>query len=562
MISPNKLLCLLACCLSAFFFSCQSKRSNTKIVKETVVNSSEVDDAMADYMATILNDSTAKRKKLNDSVTLYNYRVLKSFYESNNYEPIWSSEKKWNEKSKSLLAYLDTSIQQGLFKEDYHYSKIIKLKNYLEKDVQKKATQVMWANAELMMTDALASMLKDLKQGRLVSDSLSWSNDSAKIANYFLPNINKIVKKELLDTVLNNVQPKHEGYIALKSGIKKFIDSMDNSTYTYVSFPFKDSVSLRKTLKKRLAESDIEMEINSDSLAISKAIKAYQNKAGIAVDGKYSASLVKKMNSSDKQKLYNIAITLDRYKLLPAVMPKRYIWVNLPTYHLKVVDSDTIALVSKIICGKTTTPTPLLTSAISDIVLYPTWTVPSSIIEKDMLPGLKRNPNYLARRGLYLITGSGKRINPGSINWSKYTKGIPYRIQQASGDRNALGIMKFNFENPFAVYLHDTNQRYLFANGVRCLSHGCVRVQEWKSLADYLVRNDSINLKAPDTLRFNTDSVKNWMATKINRSLPLKNKVPLFIQYFTCELVNGKIKFHDDMYFDDRDMKQQYFTKN
>jgi L,D-transpeptidase YcbB len=529
-------------------------------VSEAVVSASESNDAIGDYIQSIFTKDNAT-STLADSTKLYYYKVLQSYYQENNYDPIWTSRKSFTKQANALMAYMDSSILQGLFKEDYHYNTLKKLKIFLEKDSLDNATQVMWGNAELMMTDALAGMLRDLKQGRMQSDSASWGNDSAKIANYFVPNITKIRKKERIDTLLAGIQPKHEGYIALKSGIKKYVDSMDTHVYTYVTYPMRDSNSLRKELKKRLAETEIFLEDNADSAKIAVALKSFQNKYGLKGDGQFGAAVAKKMNASDKNKLYNIAITLDRYKQLPEAMPERYIWVNIPGYYLKVIDSDTIALESKVIVGKALTPTPTLTSKISDIVLYPTWTVPSSIIEKDLLPSLKKNSNALTRRGLYLVTGSGRKINAANINWNRYTKSIPYLVQQASGDRNALGIMKFNFENPFAVYLHDTNQRYLFENNFRSLSHGCVRVQEWKALSNYIVRNDSLRVVAPDTIKFNTDSVHRWMTTKVNRTLKLKQNIPLFIRYFSCELVNGKIKFYDDIYADDRDMKQLYFAK-
>ncbi len=545
---------------SVLYLTACKRKGKIDTVSETVISSFEANDAIGDYIQSVFT-KTNPTTTLSDSTKLYYFKVLQSYYQENNYDPIWTSRKSFTKQANALMAYMDSSILQGLFKEDYHYNTLKKLKIFLEKDSLENATQVMWGNAELMMTDALAGMLRDLKQGRLQNDSASWGNDSAKIANYFVPNINKIRKKERIDTLLAGVQPKHEDYIALKSGIKKYIDSMDTHTYTYVTYPMRDSNSLRKELKKRLAESEILLADNSDSATIAVALKSFQNKFGLKADGQFGAAVAKKMNASDKNKLYNIAITLDRYKQLPEVMPERYIWVNIPSYHLKVIDTDTIALESKVIVGKVLTPTPTLTSKISDIVLYPTWTVPSSIIEKDILPSLKKNPNALARRGLYLVGGSGRKINAGNINWNKYSKAIPYMVQQASGDRNALGIMKFNFENPFAVYLHDTNQRYLFENSYRSLSHGCVRVQEWKKLANYIIRNDSLRVLPPDTIKFNTDSVHRWMTTKVNRTLKLKQNVQLFIRYFTCEMVNGKIKFYDDIYSDDRDMKQLYFAK-
>jgi L,D-transpeptidase YcbB len=194
------------------------------------------------------------------------------------------------------------------------------------------------------------------------------------------------------------------------------------------------------------------------------------------------------------------------------------------------------------------------------MITYPTWTVPTSIIAKQYLPKLKNNPGYLARLGLRLVNSKGENINAYSVNWSKYTKGIPYRVMQGSGDNNALGVFKFNFNNPYAVYLHDTNQRYLFKNGSRALSHGCVRVQEWEKLAFFIARNDSMNLKTGDTLRYTADSIKNWVAAKEHRRLEVKNKIPIYIRYFSCEGKEGKIKFYDDIYAEDKVLREKYFA--
>ena len=247
-------------------------------------------------------------------------------------------------------------------------------------------------------------------------------------------------------------------------------------------------------------------------------------------------------------------------RLLPDSMPEKFVWVNLPGYYLQVWDHDTIAFTSKIICGKAETRTPLLTSTISDMVTYPTWTVPTSIIAKQYLPKLKLNPNYLAKIGLKLVTEKGVDVDPATIKWSKYKKGIPFKVIQNSGDDNALGVIKFNFNNPFAVYLHDTNQRYLFKNSKRAFSHGCVRVQEWQKLAVFIAENDSINLKPGDQLLYNTDSIFTWIAAKKHQRINVKNELRLFITYYSCEAKDGKIKFYEDIYGDDKELREKYFN--
>ncbi|MDQ6842828.1 MAG: L,D-transpeptidase family protein, partial [Bacteroidota bacterium] len=321
------------------------------------------------------------------------------------------------------------------------------------------------------------------------------------------------------------------------------------------------SLSFIKSLQQRLSESAMADKniLLPDSLLLSQEIKKFQRLKHLKVDGKFNAKLINILNSSDVERFKRIAITLDRYKQLPS-LPVSFVWVNLPGFYLKVWDHDTIALESKVIVGKPDTRTPVLTSRITDMVTYPQWTIPSSIIKKDILPALKKDPGYLARKGFSLVDLKGESVNPYIVNWAKYKKEIPWKVQQGSGDDNALGIFKFNFNNPYNVYLHDTNQRYLFNNSSRALSHGCVRVQNWQGLAWFIAKNDSMNLAEGQKISYNEDSIKSWIAGKSRKRIFVKNKLPLFIEYFTCEAKNNKIVFYDDIYNEDKIYAEKYFA--
>lgn len=263
------------------------------------------------------------------------------------------------------------------------------------------------------------------------------------------------------------------------------------------------------------------------------------------------------LNVSDREKFIRIAISMDKYKKLPEKMPSKYIWVNASANYLEVVDNEEVKLSSKVICGKPKTRTPVLTSLISSLITYPQWVPPPSIVSKEIIPAVKKNPGYLARKGFSLVDKEGNEVDPYSVDWSKYTRSIPYRVVQGSGDANALGIMKFVFDNKYSVYLHDTNQRYLFSNAMRSLSHGCVRVQEWEKLAFYILGNDSLNANGGHT---KIDSVKTWLRNKQKRSIPIRNKVTVFIRYITCEGLDGKIIFHDDVYGEDKMLREKFFA--
>ena len=539
------------------FVSCKNKHSFKN--KELVTDASQMNGKIKTNIENIIA-ALANGEHLQDSTVLQYYNVIKYLYQQNQNEGFWSSQEKWTPNATILLNFIDTAAMNGLYKEDYHYKIIKQLKNILETDSIKKTDAVLWANADVLFSDAFSGLLKDLKQGRLMSNSTFYKNDTVKYRTFFTQNFDKLKKGQSLAEILAAVQPQHKEYKKLKTALKIFVAGMDSGIYTFLTYPYKDSILFVSSFKKRMLEEGITINESADSNQLKNVVKKYQTDNDLVADGKIGSSVVKKLNLTDRQKFNIIAITLDKYKLLPEIMPAKYIWVNLPSFYLKVWSGDTIAFRSKIICGKPTTPTPHITSAINNMVLYPTWTVPTSIIKKDMLPGLKKNSTYLAKKGLYLLNGKGEHIDALSINWAKYTKGIPFLIQQGSGDDNALGVIKFNFENPYSVYLHDTNQRYLFKKTIRSLSHGCVRVMEWQKLANFIVRNDSVNWKKSEVMPYNTDSITSWIAQKQKHNVYIRNKIPLFIRYFSCETVNGTIKFYDDIYGEDKALKQQFFA--
>lgn len=555
-----------AICIYLLALSCNNHSSGDD--KNIITSSSAMNGEVAFQIEAALNKTTTDSGKINVTNQLELHQIVKEFYNQNKNEPVWSNAEKWMPVADSLFYFIKYAENEGLFPNDYHYNALKILKDTLDKDSLARMNAGFWTKADLLFTDGFMHIIKDLKQGRLQPDSLSMNKDSILVDKFFIATLNQLLEKKDFSSLLISLQPKHKNYWELKKGIKKFVDSMDRRIYTHISYPFKkgdakDSLFFIKILQKRLLESNCldPGQRLPDSAQLNKAIKKYQVQHGLQADGKYGKGLITSLNSNDAEKFKRIAITLDRYKQLPAKLPAKYIWVNIPGYYLRLINADTVVFESKVICGKPETRTPLLTSEISDMITYPTWTVPTSIIVKQYLPRLKNNPNYISRIGLKLMNNKGEAVDPNSVNWSKYSKGIPYKIVQGSGDNNSLGVIKFNFDNPYAVYLHDTNQRYLFKNTSRALSHGCVRVQEWEKLAYYIADNDSILSKRRDSLKFTTDSIKNWIAHKERRRVEVKNHIALYIRYFSCEGKNGEVKFYEDIYGEDKQLMEKYFAK-
>lgn len=531
--------------------------------KEIVKVPEKMDTRVTKDIRKLIKFTIDNRAYLNDTTRLFQDSLTGWVFERNDYRPMWSSNEYWLPMADSLVYFLDHSKEYGLFAADYHYKAIMGSRELLT-DSAARTDAMNWSRAELLMTDALINLGRDLKKGRLQFDSVTLRTDTLLPPEFYWTLLQDVKKTRGISGVLRNLEPKNSRYDSLKVGLKHFLDSVGTfRRYTYLNYPAADRVAFYKQLEKRLFEEDIIVSPSAelDSAAWMSLLSAYQKDHNLKVTGKINEATVNTLNRTSWEMFKNIAVNLDRYKLLPDSLPERYLWVNIPAYYLELRDSDTVAIRSKIVVGKPITRTPLLTSAITNLVTYPQWTIPASIVEKEIIPGMKKDSAYLKKHGYVLINNDGQEVDPHTLHWKRYKKEIPYKVIQGSGDDNALGVLKFNFNNRYSVYLHDTNQRYYFGKSDRALSHGCVRVQQWQKLAFYLLRQDSLSAVMNRSKYSTIDSVKAWLKRKEKHTVFLKNRMPLLIRYFSCEGVDGRVKFYDDVYAEDRLLREKYFAE-
>ncbi|MEP6700540.1 MAG: L,D-transpeptidase family protein [Bacteroidota bacterium] len=522
----------------------------------------EMQEKLPDLIQNLIETAVSENGLLKDSAILLNQASLvKLLYQKKNFSSVWCDKEQWLPLGDSIYQFIEKAQLFGLFPEDYHVKELRTIRQQFSDDSLAKTDRknaTLWAKADIIMTDAFVQIVKDVKLGRLPNDSVTLRKDSVLTDEFYEKQFDALPQSGV-STIVQSLEPKQRGYDLLKAGIRKFLDSADYRQFTVVPYPEKDQLKLRRALQKRLYEGNFIAfdSVAADSIQLAAAIKKFQQKKGITVDGRAGEGTIRMLNENDREKFIRIAISMDKYKMLPEEMPSKYIWVNISSNYLVLVEGDSVKLSSKVICGKPKTKTPLLTSNITQLITYPQWVPPASIISKEILPAVKKDPGYLARKGFSLVDSKGDEVDPYSVDWSKYSKSIPYKVVQGSGDANALGIMKFVFNNKYSVYLHDTNQRYMFANSMRSLSHGCVRVQEWEKLAFYILRNDSLNATGGAYTKI--DSVKTWLQQKQKRTVAVRNKIPVFLRYFTCEGRNGAIVFFDDVYADDKRLREKYF---
>jgi murein L,D-transpeptidase YcbB/YkuD len=544
-------ICLIGCLLLVACSSGHSHVGEEKIVETP----QEISVSAVEVIEGTLKDLLTDSNTLAGSLPRRNAVVIQTLYERNAFKPLWSDEGEFFPIADSLNRLIDSARFFGLFSDDYRSPELTAMQTELaDSATNQRLDAAKWAHSDLLLTAAFVQLVKDLKKGRLLPDSVL-TKDTALKASFFEAALRRLSQVPL-HAFTSSLEPEHKAYHQLKEALVHFLDSADFRKYTLVKT--RDSLLLPRLLFRRLAEEDslaVQDTVAADSLSLAKAIRRYQKKRGLRVDGRISSELVNRLNSTDSERFIRIAITLDKLKLLPT-LPERYIWVNLPSFELEVRDSDTVVLRSRVVVGKPATRTPLLTSRVTDMITYPKWHIPESIIKKDILPGLKRDPSYTKRKGFTLVDKEGNEVDPLSVKWARYTESIPYRVVQGSGDDNALGVMKFNFPNPYSVYLHDTNQRGLFSRKSRALSHGCVRVQAWQELAAYLLRSDSI----AGAEQIPVDSLAAWLSRKEKHYIPVKRPIPLFIRYLTVSSKEDRLIFHEDIYGEDARLRARLFA--
>lgn len=272
------------------------------------------------------------------------------------------------------------------------------------------------------------------------------------------------------------------------------------------------------------------------------AVKRFQKWQGLGADGVIGQSTRDWLNVSPAQRAGLLALNIQRLRLLPGKL-NTGIMVNIPEFSLVYYQNGTEVLASKVIVGRPDRKTPLMSSALNNVVVNPPWNVPPTLARKDILPKVWNDPGYLARHNYTVLRGwssNAEVIDPYMVDWGTITPGnLPFRFQQAPGDHNSLGRYKFNMPSSDAIYLHDTPNHNLFQKDVRALSSGCVRVNKASELANMLLQDAGWN----DT-RIST-ALKEGNTRYVN----IRQSIPVNLYYLTAFVgEDGRTQYRTDIY--------------
>lgn len=488
-----------------------------------------------------------------DNETIVN--EVNHFYRNRNYQYAWFNEEGmtssvpnfYNQLQSYSIDFDDRSFKNPQLDTLITLIKTDKSSPVLNKDRTKKM--------EILLTTTFFKYSEKVFSGTI---------DNPFNLNWFIPKKKKNYQLLIDSLVLSNKgekiwEPANEYYIRLKNKLRTYREiqkkgGFPNITTNKRKLLVSESDSCIVNIKQSLYLMG-DLKKNDSTIwftnELADAVASFQHRLGLNEDGVIGNKTLRELNRPIDFRIKQIMINMERLRWFPEDIEPNFLLINIPEFKLHVFEGNKKIWDTKVVVGKAANKTSIFKGSISQIILNPYWNVPNSIVRNEILPDLKRNPSYLAKNDMEVLSGT-TIVNPASINWNIYKKNIPYSIRQKPGKNNALGKIKFVFPNNFSIYLHDTPAKSLFNETARAFSHGCIRVEEPKKLALYLLRKDN-----------------QWDEAKINGlldrnktfAIPLKPTMDIYIVYFTAWVdQTGQINFRDDLYGLDNQLENEIFN--
>ncbi|QCJ00338.1 L,D-transpeptidase family protein [Agrobacterium larrymoorei] len=283
------------------------------------------------------------------------------------------------------------------------------------------------------------------------------------------------------------------------------------------------------------------------------ALKRFQARHGLPADGVIGEYTLKALNVSAQIRMAQLQTNLIRIQTMAGDLGQRHVMVNVPAASIEAVENNRVVLRNTAVVGRASRPTHMINSKIYEIILNPYWTSPRSIVEKDIVPLMQKDPTYLERNNIRLINGKGQEVSPETVDWFA-PKAPNLMFRQDPGKNNAMASTKINFHNPNNEYMHDTPQQGLFNKLMRFESSGCVRVQNVRDLTTWMLR---------DTPGWSRQDIERVIASRVNTPIKLATEIPVYFVYITAwSAKDGVVQFRDDIYGNDGNAELALNTTN
>ena len=272
---------------------------------------------------------------------------------------------------------------------------------------------------------------------------------------------------------------------------------------------------------------------------VDAAVKRFQARHGLPNDGVMGKYTYAALNVSAQVRLGQLETNLVRLRSMGGFLGDRYVMVNVPAAQIEAVENGRVVQRHTAIVGRIERQTPILNSKINEVIINPYWNAPASIVQKDIIPLMRKDPTYLTRNNIRLFNQAGQEVDPATVNWQTQ-EAEAFRFRQDPGKINAMASVKINFPNPHDTYMHDTPQQSLFSKLLRFESSGCVRVHNVRDLVTWLLR---------DTPGWSRQRFEQTIKSGENTPVTLAVPVPVYFTYISAwSTGDGVAHFRDDIY--------------
>ncbi|MBU6377417.1 MAG: L,D-transpeptidase family protein [Gammaproteobacteria bacterium] len=478
-------------------------------------------------------------------------RSLAKLYALNGYQPYWDATR-----LQSLLEVIDDVEDDGLRPTDYHLESLRRLV------AVRASSDFERAQLDLLASDSFALILFHLYFGKVDPVSLdpNWNFDAREIRDTDVVRfVHDAIRGNRIRNGVANARPDHWMYAAGRDAL-----AQHRSIAALGGWPtIPDGVTLAlgsrdprvPLLRRRLAISgDLAVAGGESKLPagedaelfdrqLENALRHAQRRHRLAVDGLLGPSTLRALNLPVERRIAQLRVNLERGRqVLHEIRDGDLVVVDIAGFEVHYVRDRKRIWQSRAVVGQPYRETPVFKSAIDNIVLNPSWTVPPGILEKDILPALRRGDrSVLARKNLKVLDRNGQPLDPATLDFARYTvRNFPYTLRQDPGPANALGVVKINFPNRHLVYLHDTPTKSLFGETERAFSSGCIRTERPLELVQLLLAEPA---------RWSRAALDEAIASGETRMLRLPRPVPVLLIYWTADRDDdGSIVFKPDPY--------------
>ncbi len=467
---------------------------------------------------------------------------LPKLYEKYNYQLIWTNP----DSVRQLINAIKDSYYDGLTPEDYHL--------FLIQQLQKTVTRsdpAKQAELDLILTDSLVRLGYHLLFGKVDPESLdsSWNMSRKLELDPILMISSAAIDKGKITGLIDSFRPQAGLYQGLKQALANYLKILAKGGWPQIPAGEKLKSGMTSPrviiIRQRLVATTDMPAINMESTLydddVETGIKKFQLRHGIEVDGIVGKVTLAAMNVPVQVRINQLRVNLDRARWILHDLPKDFVMVDIAGFNVQYIRNGRVIWKTRAMVGTTYRKTPVFRDQIRYIEFNPTWTIPPTILRKDTLPKIKRDPESLRKENMVVLNQQGSSIDPATIDWSQYPgKVFPYLILQQPGPKNALGRVKFMFPNKHNVYLHDTPNKSGFNSAERTFSSGCIRIEDPLYFAELLLSDKP----GWDRVKINA-AVESRKTTRINLTKPLT----VMLLYWTAEVDNEyRVVFNQDIY--------------